>query len=979
MNFFKKLTIATSIAATSFCGYAQAQDYQWKEAKSNGYIYKYVTNDPASARYYTLKNGLTVILSPTNKEPRIQTYIATKAGSKTDPADHTGLAHYLEHMLFKGTDKFGSKDWAKEKPLLDQIDALYEQYNQTKDEAERKDIYRNIDKISGEAAKFAIANEYDKMMASMGGDGTNAFTSVEQTVYTEDIPANALDKFLALQGERFRAPVLRLFHTELEAVYEEKNRALDDDDDKSYEAFFATIFPNNNYGKQTTIGTVEHLRNPSLKAIREYYNNYYVPNNMVIIMSGDFNPDDIIAKIDRAFSYMKQKAVPEYIVGQEKAITSPVTKEVYGPNPESLLMGFRFPGATTKDARMLNLVGSMLTNGQAGLIDLNLVKKQKLLGASAFPYVLKDYSTLLLTGRPTEGQSLDEVKNLLLQQIEKLRKGDFSEDLIQSIVNNEKKSIIQRDEKYSSRADILMNEFTSEIDHKVSLEYVREISSITKKDIMDFAAKYLQNNNYVAIYKRKGEDKNIAKVVKPAITPVSVNREDQSPFLKKIDAMPENAISPIWLNFEKDITKNKLGSVDVLSVKNNDNALFRLYYYFDAGKWSNKMLPLAAEYLQYLGTENKSSEELSKEFYKLASSFNVGAGNENTYISIEGLNENFDKTAALFEDLIKNCQADQTALESYKVRLKKARDNAKQNKGSIMAGLRSYAQYGAQNPFNNVMSDAELDALMAEDLIKILKDLFTYKHKVLYYGPKTGTEVAASLKPIHQVSTSLKDMPKSKTFTQTSSDKSKVLFADFDMVQAEVFWVKNGDLYNPSITPTAQLFNNYFGSGMGSIVFQTIRESKALAYSSYSAYSMPGKKEDKSAVIAYVGTQADKFNDATVAMNELLNELPKSEQLVETSKNSLRKSIAAERITQDGILFNYLSAQRLGNNFDMRKNVYDQSPKLNFTDLNNFHNKEMKNKNYTYCIVASKDKVTEEDMKKLGEVKKLSLTEIFGY
>ncbi|WP_262147083.1 M16 family metallopeptidase [Chryseobacterium foetidum] len=979
MNFFKKLTIATSIAAASFCVCAHAQDFQWKEAKSNGYTYKYVTNDPTSARYYTLKNGLTVILSPTNKEPRIQTYIATKAGSKTDPADHTGLAHYLEHMLFKGTDKFGSKDWAKEKPLLDQIDALYEQYNQTKDEAKRKEIYKNIDKVSGEAAKYAIANEYDKMMASMGGDGTNAFTSVEQTVYTEDIPANAVDKFLALQGERFRAPILRLFHTELEAVYEEKNRALDDDDDKSYEAFFAAIFPNNNYGKQTTIGTVEHLKNPSLKAIREYYNNYYVPNNMGIIMSGDFNPDEIIAKIDKAFSYMKQKAVPNYVVGQEKAITSPVTKEVFGPNPESLLMGFRFPGATTKDARMLNLVGSMLTNGQAGLIDLNLVKKQKLLGASAFPYVLKDYSTLLLSGRPTEGQSLDEVKNLLLQQIEKLRKGDFSEDLIQSIVNNEKKSIIQRDEKYSSRADILMSEFTSEIDHKVSLEYVKEISAITKKDIMDFASKYLQDNNYVSIYKRKGEDKNIAKVEKPTITPVSVNREDQSPFLKKIDAMPENAISPIWLNFEKDITKNKLGTVDVLSVKNSDNALFRMYYYFEAGKWSNKMLPLAAEYLQYLGTKNKSSEDISKEFYKLASSFNVGAGNETTYISLEGLNENFEKTAALFEDLIKNCQADQAALEAYKVRLRKARDNAKQNKGSIMAGLRSYAQYGAQNPFNNVLSDAELDALKAEDLVKILKDLFTFKHKVLYYGPKTGTEVTASLKPIHPVASDLKDMPKSKTFTQISSDKNKVLFSDFDMVQAEVFWVKNGELYNPTITPTAQLFNNYFGSGMGSIVFQTIRESKALAYSSYSAYSMPSKKEDKSSVIAYVGTQADKFNDATVAMNELLNELPKSEQLVETAKNSLRKSIAAERITQDGIIFNYLAAQRLGNNFDMRKNVYDQSPKLNFSDLNNFHNKEMKNKNYTYCIVASKDKVKEEDMKKLGEVKKLSLTEIFGY
>lgn len=979
MNFFKKITIATSIAAASFSGYAFGQDFQWKEAKSNGYSYKYVTNDPTSARYYKLQNGLTVILSPTNKDPRIQTYIATKAGSKTDPSDHTGLAHYLEHMLFKGTDKFGSKDWSKEKPLLDKIDALYEKYNQTKDEAKRKEIYKEIDKVSGEASKFAIANEYDKMMAGMGADGTNAFTSFEQTVYTEDIPANVADKFLAVQAERFRQPVLRLFHTELEAVYEEKNRGLDNDPRKVYEAMFSAIFPNNNYGKQTTIGTVEHLKNPSLTAIREYFNNYYVPNNMGIIMSGDFNPDEMIAKIDKAFSYMKSKPIPEYKVAQEKPITTPIAREVFGPNPENITIGFRFPGATTKDARLLNLVGSMLTNGQAGLIDLDLVKKQKLLGAYAFPYVLKDYSVLLLQGNPTEGQSLDEVKTLLLQEIDKLRKGEFSDDLIQSIVANEKKNLIQKDEKYSSRADILMDEFTSEVDHKVALEYIEEISKLTKKDIMDFASKYLQDNNYVAVYKRKGEDKNIVKVDKPTITPISVNREDQSPFLKKVDEMPENAISPIWLNFDKDIAKNKLGNVDVFSVKNTDNALFRLYYHFDSGKWNNKILPLAAEYLEYLGTKDKSSEAISKEFYKLASSFNVSAGNEETYVTLEGLNENFDKTIALFEDLIKNSQADQAALESYKARLKKSRANAKQNKGTIMAGLRSYAQYGSQNPFNNVLSDAELDALKAEDLINVLHDLFNFKHKVLYYGPKTGNEVVASLTPVHKLPATLKELPKSKTFAQVSTDQNKVLFANYDMVQAEVFWVRNSDKYNASTTPTVSLFNNYFGGGMGSIVFQTIRESKALAYSTYSYFSLPSKKEDKDIITAYVGTQADKFNESTIAMNELLTTLPKSDQLFETAKNGLKKSIASERITQDGIIFSYLRAQKLGNNFDMRKNVYEQAPKLTFTDINNFHDKEMKGKNFTYCLVASQDKVNEADMKKLGEVKKLNLTEIFGY
>ncbi|WP_294248104.1 pitrilysin family protein [uncultured Chryseobacterium sp.] len=979
MNLLKKLTIATSIAAASFCGDAYGQDFQWKEAVSNGYPYTYVTNDPTAARYYTLKNGLTVILSPTKKEPRIQTYIATKAGSKTDPADHTGLAHYLEHMLFKGTDRFGSKDWAKEKPLLDRIDALYEKYNQTKDESKRKEIYKEIDKISGEASAYAIANEYDKMMAGMGADGTNAFTSFEQTVYTEDIPANATDKFLAVQAERFRQPVLRLFHTELEAVYEEKNRGLDNDPRKVYEAMFAAIFPNNNYGKQTTIGTVEHLKNPSLTAIREYFNNYYVPNNMGVIMSGDFNPDEMIAKIDRAFSYMKPKAVPNYNVGTEAAITAPVIREVFGPNPENITIGFRFPGATTKDARMLNFIGSMLTNGQAGLIDLDLVKKQKLLAAYAYPYVLKDYSVLLLQGNPTEGQSLDEVKALLLQEIDKLRKGEFSDELLQSIVNNEKKNTIQKYEKYSSRAESLMDEFTSDVDHKTQLQYIEEISGITKKDIMDFASRYLKDNSYAAVYKRKGEDKNIVKVDKPAITPVSVNREDQSPFLKKVEAMPEAPISPVWLNFDKDIAKNRLGTAEVLSVKNTDNSLFRLYYYFDSGKWNNKLLPLAAEYLEYLGTRDKSSEAISKEFYKLASSFDVNAGNEETYVTLEGLNENFSKTAALFEDLIRNCKPDQEAMDAYKTRLKKSRANAKQNKGMIMSGLRSYAQYGPQNPFNNVLSDAELDALKAEDLVNILHELFNYRHKVLYYGPKTGNELTAALQPVHTIPASLKEMPKSKVFTQVPTDRNKVLFAHYDMVQAEVFWVRNSDPYNVSITPTVNLFNNYFGGGMGSVVFQTIRESKALAYSTYSYFSLPGKKEDKDMIMAYVGTQADKFGESTTAMNELLTTLPKSDQLFETAKSGLKKSIAAERITQDGIIFSYLRAQKLGNREDVRKLVYEQAPALKFADINSFHDKEMKGKNYTYCLVASQDKVSEADMQKLGEVKKLNLTEIFGY
>src|SRR4051812_18481659 len=222
--------------------------YEWSETRSGGYSYKYVTNDPMKARFYTLKNGLTVILSPTPREPRMQVYIAVKAGSKTDPADHTGLAHYLEHMMFKGTQNYGSMSWFKEKPVLQKIDSLYEAYNHTKDEGKRKVIYHCIDSVSGVAAKFAIANEYDKMMSSIGAQGTNAFTSYEETVYTEVIPANAVDKFLKVQAERFRDPVFRIFHTELEAVYEEKNRTLDSDPRKVNEMMMSNLFLNHNYG-----------------------------------------------------------------------------------------------------------------------------------------------------------------------------------------------------------------------------------------------------------------------------------------------------------------------------------------------------------------------------------------------------------------------------------------------------------------------------------------------------------------------------------------------------------------------------------------------------------------------------------------------------------------------------------------------------------------------------------------------------------
>ncbi len=977
MRIFKQFLLVL-LLATTVTAFAQTGKYEWKEASSGGYTYKYVTNDPAKARFYTLKNGLTVILSPTSKDPRIQCYVATKAGSKTDPSTNTGLAHYLEHMLFKGTDKYGSLDWAKEKPELDKIDALYEEYNKTTDAEKRKAIYHRIDSVSGVASKYAIANEYDKMMSSMGAQGTNAFTSFEQTVYTDDVPAGSIDKYLAVQGERFRNPILRIFHTELEAVYEEKNRGLDNDGRRVTEKLFAELFKNHNYGLQTTIGTIEHLKNPSLVEIRKYFNTYYVPNNMGIILSGDFNPDVMIKKVEATFGYMQNKTLPKYTFQPEQPITAPIAAEVVGPDAESVTIGFRLPGNKDKDVLLADLVGQILTNGKAGLMDLNLVKKQKLLRASASAFTLIDYGILYMQGNPTQGQSLEDVKALMLGEVENLKKGNFDDNLITSIINNQKKIKILATETYGARANDLMDAFTSELDWKEQVAYTDQLSKLTKKDIVAFANKYFQEN-YVVVLKRKGEDKNIIKVDKPAITPVETNRDAQSVFVKQVNNMPATPVKPVWLDYNKDLQKTTIGPAEVLYVQNKDNSLFRLRYRFETGTWNDKKLGLAAQYLQFLSTDKKSAEEITKAFYQIACSFTVSAATEFTTVTIEGLQDNFTKAVTLFEDVLKNCKADEAALKSLKARLTKSRTDAKANKGAIMTGLINYARYGQKNPYNYTMSDAELNSTTAEELVTILHNLNNYAHKILYYGPQPLAQFTAGLKTVHTIPAAFTAAPAAVKFTNAVQSKNEVLFADYNMVQSEIRWVRNSSAYAADKEPVIDIFNNYFGGGMGALVFQTIRESKALAYSTSAVYVIPGKKEDPFFTTAYVGCQADKFNESIIAMNELLNDLPNVAENIKFAREGIKKDIETERITQDGIIFNYLTAQRKGLNDDIRKKIYAAVDKVGYNELKQFHTEYIANKPYTYCVVASEKKLTTEVMSKYGEVKKLSLEEIFGY
>jgi zinc protease len=943
------------------------------------YTYQEIPKDPLNTRIYQLENGLTVFLSQNKTKPNIHAYIAVKAGSSYDPADNTGLAHYLEHMLFKGTSQYGTSEWTKEKIYLDKIASLYEKHKAEQDPLKKKSIYREIDSISQIASKYAIPNEFDKMMSSIGANGVNAFTSFDQTVYTEEIPANQLEKWAKIESERLNNLVLRLFHTEIEAVYEEFNIGQDDDGNLAFDAMMNGLFPNHPYGTQTTIGQGAHLKNPSMLAIERYFKKYYVPNNMAICLSGDIDYDMTIRIIDQHFSAWKKDESLKPMVNLPKPIEKSIEREVVGTKEEYVMVGFGYPRSNAKDAILLKVMDAILANQRAGLMDLNLVQKQKVLNAGCWYYNLKDAGVFVLQGNPRQGQRLEEVKEMMLAELNRIKKGDFDESIIKAAIKYLKLKKMQEYEFNDQRAYEYVDIFTRNEDYKNIVDEWNKMHTISKKEIVDYALRSF--TNHVTVYKRNGTPKDVLKVEKPPITPIQTNRDLQSDFVKKIIETPEIKFKPTFLDFRKDISEAKLKNGLVVNhVRNMINPTFSLFYILDMGTLNDKKLEFALKYLPFLGTKKYSAQQLQLEFFKLGVSMNVMSESDKMYVSLSGLVESFQEGVALFEEVLKDVQLDQNALQNLKEGIMKERADAKLNKSTIFwEKLRAYAQYGASNPENYVLSNKEVNDLTAEELVGKIKSLMNFKHRVFYYGTDSLAHVLSILKQKHQVSAILKDYPVKKEFKQSLTNESKVLFVDYDMVQAEIGMMSTGIKYTTAIVPQARLFNEYFGGGMGSIVFQEIRESKALAYSAFSAYSLAPEKDKNNMMFAYVGTQADKMKNALDAMKDLLNNLPYSEKSFNLAKDGMIKSIESDRITGLNIFWTYEKALKLGIKEDIRQSVYTFAQNASFQDLKNFYDGHVKNKDYVYAVMGSKKSLDLNLLKSYGPFMELSLQELFGY
>ena len=964
-----RLMMAVCLAALSLG--SQAKDYH----------YQTVSGDITKTRIYTLDNGLKVYLSVNKEKPRVQTYIAVRTGSKNDPAETTGLAHYLEHLMFKGTNQFGTINPAAEQPLLDEIEQRYEAYRKLTDPAARKQAYHGIDSVSQVAAQYFIPNEYDKLMAAIGAKGTNAFTSNDVTCYTEDIPSNEIENWAKVQSDRFQNMVIRGFHTELEAVYEEYNLYLTDDGDKIWNALGKKLTPTHPYGTQTTIGTQDHLKNPSITNIKNYFKKWYVPNNVAICMAGDFDFDKTIALIDQYFGQWKPGAdVAQPVFPKQNPLKAPADTTIVGTQTDQVWVGWLAPKASELSCDTLDVISDMLSNGKAGLLDLNLNQQMRVQSAGSGMEPQQDYSFFLLVGEPKPGQSLEEVRALMLAELENLKQGKFSDDLLPSIVNNMKLSYQHAVDNNRWRVNQHMNSFINGVSWEQSVGKMQRVAGMTKQQIVDFANRFFKSG-YATVFKKQGVDSLQKKIDKPAITPIPTNRDLVSRFVQDIQQSKVEPIQPVFVDFSKDMTKAEVKKGLPLIYKQNvDNDLFTLVFRYEFGHEDDNRYDIASDYLDYVGTDKLTAADIKKQFYKLACNYSVSVNADVLNITLSGLNENMAEALKLMENVLHNAKADKQSYDQFVDKVLKDRENAKSDQQTCFDYLYYYGIYGPHNMRRDDMTAKQLREANPQQLLNLVSDLSNLQHTVLYYGPMTAKQLSSLLGKQHKTAKQLKAVPEGLPFTKQPTPTNEVWIAPFDAKNIYMRMYHNEQRsFNPDEIAGITVFNMYFGGGMNGIVFQELREARGLAYNAGANYSRISKKGEKESFFTHIITQNDKMMDCVRQFNQILDTIPQSEAAFNIAKESVIKQVASMRTTKMGVINLYLAMQRMGLDYDLNEKMYRDLQNVTLQDIVRFEQQQVARKPYRYIILGDEKELDMESLGKIGPVRRLTIEDIFGY
>jgi zinc protease len=964
-SFFKKACILTILFCFTIL-FAGAQDTK----KTN----------PLKVTKVVLDNGLTVLLNEDHSKPSVYGGVVTKAGSKNDPADHTGIAHYLEHMLFKGTEEMGTTDYEKEKPYLENIYALYDTLGNTTDEEKRKDIQKEINEQSLKAGEYAIPIEIDKLIKSIGGTGMNAFTAEEMTFFHNAFPPNQIDKWIELYAHRFINPVFRSFQSELEVVYEEKNRSMDNFAFRLIETFLKYLYKTHPYGQQTAIGTIEHLKNPSLTAMYKFYKTYYVANNMALVICGDFNTEEVLPVIKEKFGLWKSGDIPVYPTYKEDSFKGREVVEAKLTPIKLGIIGFRTVPNGNTDEIALDVCNRILSNsGQTGLLD-KLVLDNKLMAAQYIPLGQNnDYGSAVFLFVPKIlGQSLENAEALIMNEFDSLRTGAFDDWLLEAVKKDIYTEFKLNLESFDNRATLIAQAFSQNRDIDDYLTYPDKINKITKDDIIRVAEKYY-NKNYLILLSKMGFPKK-EKLDKPGYEPVKPKQDAVSMFAEKFDSMKAKEPVADFVNFNEDVQVSEYTKGVTLYYANNpENDIYTLMIKFGVGKYKIPQLSYATDLMNYAGTKTKTLNEVKEAFQKIGCTYSFYCDDDYMTAELTGIESDLKAGVELLQELISDPVVDKEKIKNIIDGEQTTRKLEDADAPGVAQALLQYVRKKDKSSFLNRLSMKEIKALNPDSLIAVFKKGLGYEVQIHYTGSEFSfSQVTELLKNTLKFQTDLKVSESPVVTNDEVYDENTVFFVNRkDAVQSQIYFYIKGENYSIDNEAYIDAFNDYFGGGFSGLVVQEIREYRSMAYTAGATYKIPLLPGKRSSFIGYVGTQADKTVDAIQVFDSLLLYMPEKKERIETIRSSLVQEAYASRPDFRDLTESFVNWKLKGYSEDPSKYKLDTYKKLTFDDIIKFYTSNIKGKPIVICLVGDKKRLNMKDVAKFGKVIEIKESALF--
>ncbi len=933
---------------------------------------------------YKLDNGLTVMLWEDHSQPDVTGYVVVRAGAVDEPAEYTGLAHYLEHMLFKGTQRIGALDWEKEKPMYDSIIALYDQYSEAKDPKVREQLATQINEVSMREAKISSTEDFFNMLDLIGAEGVNAYTSYDLTAYHNSFPAAEMYRWLTIFSDRLINPVFRTFQAELENVFEEYNMYANEPSSQVQNQLFADIYKGSPYEREV-IGLPEHLKNPRLSKLIEFYNTWYVPNNMALIIVGDFDTETTKPMIAETFSRLEPKELPARPSYPEVSFAGNPTKHYnlgYNPMETWIYQGVK---EGDPDQDVLDFVCALLYNGTTGLLD-KINTKGDVQFAGVYNDARRNTGRLIIEAVPyyDANQQMYEsgkaTKDIIMKEVDKIKKGQIDDELIANVKRLYAQSEKIQSERPAAKMNALVDAFTYGKPTDDIFTENEKIQALTKEEIARVAKKYFDAPYMTISFDEDTKTQKAKTLPKPNIKPLDPVKDAKTAYAEAFQKLPKGELKQTFNNFNDVQVSTIAENVTLHYTPNDKNDVFSLSLRYGVGAHEMPLLPYATVLMEnagIMGEKKLEGKDFDQQVAELGGSVSYGCSDSYFTVSVSGEDANLSKIMNLVSRQLLMPYLEQKQLDAVKGSEFISRLTRQKRTAVQKSALLQYALYGKKSPYLDEVPFLDIWQLGLPRVQSLVAQAREYALDVFYCGTLPQDQLVAALPLTEGMKPSKSPFIKDRQ----SYDKPTVLFLpNSNVQQADLYFYINGRPYDIASDVQSDAFNQYMSGGFTGVIMNEIRVKRSMAYSAYGVNATPALQGKDCYFYGYVGTQSDKVVDAINVYLDILNDMPKDSTQLVALKAALKQASQTAKPSMRNKAATFEAWQRLGYQDDPAKVNADAIDNLTFNDIEKFYEENIKGKPITIILMGDPKKI---DLKAIQEkagckVTKLSPAKLFN-